>query len=199
VVGLGTGTLACWRAPGQRWTFFEIDRAVLALSRSGTFTYLRDCTPDAAVRLGDARVELANLPPASFDLLAVDAFSSDAIPLHLVTAEALAGYGRALAPRGVLMLHISNRYFELEPQLSAALGRAGWHARVLTDRPKRDSVFTASVWVAASREPAQLTALTAGQPKWQPLLSDPAAEPWTDQHASILTAVRWRNLIGKVL
>jgi SAM-dependent methyltransferase len=199
VIGLGTGTLACWRSPGQRWTFFEIDRAVLALSRAGRFTYLSGCTPDATVRIGDARVELAKLPPASFDLLAIDAFSSDAIPLHLLTAEALGVYGRALAPEGVLMIHISNRYFELEPQLSAALGRAGWQSRVLTDKPKRDSVFSASVWVAAARDPAQLARLTAGRKDWQPLLARPGTRAWTDEHASILPAVRWRNLIGKVL
>ena len=199
VIGLGTGTLACWRAPGQRWTFFEIDRAVLDLSRRGRFTYLPDCTPDATVRIGDARLEMARLPAQSFDVIAVDAFSSDAIPLHLLTAEALRVYQRALTPNGLLMIHISNRYFELEPQLSAALGEQGWSARVLTDEPKRDGVFTASVWVAVTRDPAQLARITAGRAEWKPLLDIPGTQPWTDEHASILDAVRWRNLVGKVL
>ena len=199
VIGLGTGTLACWRAPGQRWTFFEIDRAVLDLSRRGRFTYLPDCTPDATVRIGDARLEMARLPAQSFDVIAVDAFSSDAIPLHLLTAEALRVYQRALTPNGLLMIHISNRYFELEPQLSAALGEQGWSARVLTDEPKRDGVFTASVWVAVTRDPAQLARITAGRAEWKPLLDIPGTQPWTDEHASILGAVRWRNLVGKVL
>ena len=199
VIGLGTGTLACWRAPGQLWTFFEIDRAVLDLSRRGRFTYLPDCTPDATVRIGDARLEMARLPAQSFDVIAVDAFSSDAIPLHLLTAEALRVYQRALTPNGLLMIHISNRYFELEPQLSAALGEQGWSARVLTDEPKRDGVFTASVWVAVTRDPAQLARITAGRAEWKPLLDIPGTQPWTDEHASILGAVRWRNLVGKVL
>ena len=199
VIGLGTGTLACWRAPGQRWTFFEIDRAVLDLSRRRRFTYLADCAPDAAVRIGDARLEVARLPANSFDAIAVDAFSSDAIPLHLLTAEALAVYKRALADNGLLMIHISNRYFELEPQLTAALGEQGWSARVLTDEPRRDSVFTASVWVAITRDPAQLAKVTAGRKEWKPLLEVPGTQPWTDEHASILGAVRWRNLVGKVL
>ena len=199
VIGLGTGTLACWRAPGQRWTFFEIDDAVLDLSRRGRFTYLRDCAPDAVVRIGDARLEMARLRSNSFDMIAVDAFSSDAIPLHLLTAEALQVYQRALSPGGSLMIHISNRYFELEPQLSAALGETGWSARVLTDEPKRDSVVTGSVWVAATRDPAQLARITAGRSGWKPLLEVPGTQPWTDEHASILGAVRWRNLIGKVL
>ena len=199
VIGLGTGTLACWRAPGQRWTFFEIDRAVLDLSLRRRFTYLPDCAPDATVRIGDARLELARLPAQSFEVIAVDAFSSDAIPLHLLTAEALQVYQRALAPNGLLMIHISNRYFELEPQLSAALGERGWHARVLTDQPKRDSVLTASVWVAVARDPAQLARITAGRKEWKPLLEVPGTHPWTDEHASILAAVRWRNLVGKFL
>ena len=199
VIGLGTGTLACWRAPGQRWTFFEIDQAVLDLSRRGRFTYLRDCAPDATVRIGDARLEMAKLPAQSFDVIAVDAFSSDAIPLHLLTAEALQVYQRALTPDGLLMIHISNRYFELEPQLSAALGEQGWSARVLTDEPKRSGVFTGSVWVAVTRDPAQLAKVTAGRKDWKRLLEVRGTRPWTDEHASILSAVRWRNLVGKVL
>ena len=199
VIGLGTGTLACWRAPGQRWTFFEIDQAVLDLSRRGLFTYLRDCAPDAAVRIGDARLEMAKLPAQSFDVIGVDAFSSDAIPLHLLTAEALQVYQRTLSPDGLLMIHISNRYFELEPQLFAALGEQGWTARVLSDKPKRGGVSTASVWVAATRDPAKLAKVTAGRKDWKPLLEAPGTRPWTDEHASILSAVRWRNLVGKVL
>jgi SAM-dependent methyltransferase len=199
VIGLGTGTLACWRVPGQRWTFFEIDRAVLDLSRQRRFTYLADCAPDAIVRIGDARLEVARLPAHSFDVIAVDAFSSDAIPLHLLTAEALQVYQRALGENGLLMIHISNRYFELEPQLSAALGEQGWSASVLSDDPKLASVFTASVWVAVTRDPAQLARITAGRKEWKPLLEVPGTSPWTDEHASILGAVRWRNLVGKVL
>ena len=199
VVGLGTGTLACWKEPGQRWTFFEIDRAVLKLSRARRFTYLEDCAPDARVRLGDARLELAKLPRASFDVLAIDAFSSDAIPLHLLTEEALHVYGRALADDGILLLHISNRYFELEPQLSASLARAGWAGRVITDNPDRNLGLSPSVWVAVARDEARLARLTRGEAKWKPLLRDARTRPWSDDHASILPAVRWRNLIGKVL
>ena len=199
VVGLGTGTLACWLRPGERWTFFEIDAAVLELSRKRRFTFLPDCAPDAAVRLGDARLELAKDPPGSYDVLAIDAFSSDAIPLHLLTAEALAVYKRALAADGYLLIHISNRYFELEPQLSASIAKAGWKARVLSDNADRSAGLSPSVWVAVARDEARLAQLTAGRKDWKPLLSDPATRPWTDDHASILPAVRWENLIGKVL
>ena len=200
VVGLGTGTLACWKQPGQRWTFFEIDPAVVALSRRRVFSFVADCAPDAQVRLGDARLELAETPPASFDLLAVDAFSSDAIPLHLLTAEALGVYQRALTPEGVLLLHISNRYFELEPQLDAALRRSGWHARVLTDNPPaRNDALTGSVWIAASRDPKQLARVVAGREAWNLLKREPGVAPWTDEHASILPALRWANVFGRPL
>ncbi|MET0250567.1 MAG: fused MFS/spermidine synthase [Novosphingobium sp.] len=199
VVGLGTGTLACWARPGQRWTIFEIDPAVVALSRRRVFTFLPDCAPQARIRLGDARLELARTPSASFDVLAIDAFSSDAIPLHLLTVEALDVYMRALSTRGVLMLHISNRYFELEPQLAQAIRARGWAARELTDHPPPDRGLSASVWVAVARDEATLAPLTAGRDDWVRLPDPHGTRAWTDDHASILPAVRWENLLGKVL
>jgi hypothetical protein len=199
VVGLGTGTLACWSRPGQQWTIFEIDPAVVDLSQRRVFTFLPDCTPKARIRLGDARLELARTPPASFDILAVDAFSSDAIPLHLLTAEALDVYMRALSERGLLMLHISNRYFELEPQLSAALRARGWASRVLTDEPPKGQGLSPSVWVAIARNEGALAPVLKGRNDWSPLLAKPGTRPWTDDHASILPALRWENLIGKLL
>jgi SAM-dependent methyltransferase len=198
VVGLGTGTLACWHRPGQRWTFFEIDPAVVSLSRRRVFTFLPDCAPDARLRLGDARIELSRTPAGSFDLLAVDAFSSDAIPLHLLTAEALDVYMRALSPNGLLLLHISNRYFELEPQLSAAIRARGWAARVLTDFPPANEGLSASVWIGIARDEARLAPLTAGRKDWKLLLRKPGTRAWTDEHASILPAVRWGNLLGRL-
>lgn len=200
VVGLGTGSLACYRRPGQVYTFFEIDPVVLDLSRDGTFTYMRDCAPTERVILGDARIELAALPKASFDVLAVDAFSSDAIPLHLMTDEAFGVYLDSLSPKGVLLVHISNRYIDLEPVLAAAVKRRGLHAALRDDRPgeKVASLFTPSSWVAITRDPAQLAALGTAAPAfaWRPLVP-PAKRAWTDDHASILPQVRWDNILGK--
>ncbi|HVR90028.1 MAG TPA: hypothetical protein VHG29_02895 [Novosphingobium sp.] len=197
VVGLGTATLACYHRPGERWSFYEIDREVLRLSRNRTFTFLDDCAPDARVILGDARLELAKAVPASLDVLAVDAFSSDAIPLHLLTEEAFAVYLRALSPRGFLIVHISNRYIELEPVLAAAAKRHGLAVAVRNDYPA-DPLLTASSWVVLARDPAQLAALRAGAKDYpfDPLMA-PAPEPWSDDHASILPYVRWANLLGK--
>ena len=136
IVGLGTGTLACFHRPGEDWRFFEIDPAVLAYSRNGTFTFVSRCAPDAKVVLGDARLDLAAMPAGSLDLLAVDAFSSDAIPLHLLTDEAFGVYLDKLGPRGLLLVHISNRFIELEPVLAAVARKRG-HCRAQARRQSR--------------------------------------------------------------
>ena len=198
VVGLGTGTLACYSRPGEVWRFYEIDPAVLHYSQDGTFTYLSQCTPKARVEIGDARIELAKAAPGSFDVLAVDAFSSDAIPLHLMTDEAMGVYLRALSPRGLLMVHISNRFIELEPVLAAAARRRGLAAAVRDDNPPDRAYLTASSWVVLSRDKAGLDVLAKARPDapWRPLLA-PAERVWTDDHASILPYVRWRHLLRK--
>jgi len=199
VVGLGTGTLACYRKPGQHWTFFEIDPTMVDYSRDGTFTYVADCAPDARMVLGDARLELAVMPKASFDLLAVDAFSSDAIPLHLMTDEAFGVYLDALGPKGVLLVHISNRFIELEPVLAAVAKKRGLAVAVREDNPADRTVITPSSWVALSRDPAQITTLREVSPRerWKPL-KKPAPRVWTDDHASILPYIRWDNIFGKL-
>lgn len=200
VVGLGTGTLACYRRPGQTLQFFEIDPTVLELSRNGTFTYIRDCAPDAGVVLGDARLELARMPKGGLDLLAVDAFSSDAIPLHLMTDEAMGVYLDALSPQGVLLVHISNRYIDLEPVLAAIARKRGLSALIRDDDigGELGSYFTGSTWVAIARSPDRMVALRQVDPSrpWRPL-GPPARRAWTDDHASILTQVRWGNLLGQ--
>ena len=200
VVGLGTGTLACFHQPGMHFTFYEIDPAVLELSRNGTFTYLSDCTPGAPVVIGDARIELQRAARGSVDLMAIDAFSSDSIPLHLLTDEAFGVYLDALAPRGVLLVHISNRFIDLEPALGAEVRHRGLHAAVREDNPIPDETlgYTASTWVAISRDAGQIKALEAGAPAmaWRPL-SEHAARVWTDDHASVLPYLQWRNFLGR--
>ena len=199
VVGLGTGTLACYHRPGEKWRFFEIDPAVLEYSRNGTFTYVQDCAPDAQVVLGDARLELANMPKGSIDLLAVDAFSSDAIPLHLLTDEAFGVYLDALSERGIMLVHISNRFIELEPVLAAVAKKRGLAVALRDDNPSDRTTFTPSSWVAMSRDPAQLKAMEAKAPAfpWKPL-QKAAPRARTDDHASILPYIRWGNLFGKL-
>ncbi len=201
VVGLGTGTLACYRLPGQDWRFYEIEAAVLRLSRNGTFTYIQDCAPDAKIVLGDARLKLAEAPRGSLDILAVDAFSSDSIPLHLLTDEAFGIYLDALSPSGILLVHISNRFIELEPVLAAEARQRGLTVALRDDNPqsKDTNLFTPSSWVLVTRDPAKLAQLRQLQPDlpWTPL-KPPAPHAWTDDHASILPYVRWRNILGKL-
>jgi SAM-dependent methyltransferase len=198
VVGLGTGTLACHARPGEQWRFYEIDPAVLAFSQKRDFTYLADCAPQARVLIGDARLELAKAAPASLDILAIDAFSSDAIPLHLLTDEAFAVYLRALQPGGLLVVHISNRFIELEPVLAAAAKRHGLFAAVRNDNPADRVLYTPSSWIVLARSSSRLAEVRALAPEYPfERLMPPAQSPWTDDHASILPYVRWNNLMGK--
>jgi hypothetical protein len=205
IVGLGAGTLACRHKPGQAWTFFEIDPAIVRFSRQGIFTFLQSCAPDARIVLGDARLRLEAAPPHSFDVLAIDAFSSDAIPLHLLTDEAVGVYERALSPQGLLMIHVSNNYIELEPVLWAIAAKRGLHAMERLDAPVGGltggvpgGLTVASSWVALARDPARLAQLRKSSRgrEWKPL--QPAqGEAWTDDHASVLPYIRWRNIVGK--
>ncbi len=192
IVGLGVGTTACYRQPDQHWTFFEIDPVVLDLSRRGEFSFLAQCAPDDPVVIGDARLELAAMPDASFDMLVIDAFSSDAIPLHLLTLEAFDTYWRVLSEDGVLAMHISNRYIDLEPMIARLAKERGIPVQLLRDDGAADGLM-ASNWALFARRPARLQELT-GQGEWD----DPAPaakEAWTDEYASILPYVMWRNFL----
>ncbi len=198
VVGLGTGTLACYKQPGQSWTFFEIDPAMVRIARNDrAFSFLSRCAPDARIVLGDARLMLTRVPAASFDLIALDAFSSDAVPMHLLTAEAMAVYARALKPGGLLMVHISNRYLDLEPLIEAVARTQGWTARVrdhVPDAEERIARSTRSIWIAMARDPAVVTKL--GQPgDWHALRGRSGFAPWTDDYATILPLIDLPDLI----
>ena len=193
VVGLGTGTLACYAKSGQRWRFYEIDPAILRIARdSARFTYLSRCLAHPLVRLGDARLRLAQEPAGALDLLALDAFSSDAVPMHLMTREAFASYARVLAPDGLLLVHISNRFLDLEPVVDGAARAGDWHARRLSYRPAPDVEGrpAASLWIALSRNPATMAALVKGDPDWQPLHPRPGFAGWTDDYATILPLMK---------
>ncbi|MFS2110961.1 fused MFS/spermidine synthase [Sphingomonas sp. Sphisp140] len=209
VVGLGTGTLACYARPGQSWRFFEIDPAIVHLARdSGKFTFLSQCAPQVRISLGDARVRLTESQTAGFDLLALDAFSSDTVPMHLLTREAFATYSRVLAPNGLLLVHISNRFMALAPVVSAAARDGGWKAVRLSYEPEPHFVATprlgggtkvdqvepeaesASEWIALSHDPKVLERLVARGGGWRRLGSWPAFQPWTDDYASVVPVLR---------
>ncbi len=195
VVGLGTGTLACYAQPGQQWRFYEIDPAVIRIARdTGQFTYLKNCLPDPVIRVGDARISLEHDASTSLNLLALDAFSSDAIPMHLMTSEAFATYARVLQPKGLLLVHISNRFLDLEPVVAAAARAGGWHAaKLYYQPPKYTAVASASQWIALSRDPAALRALESGTGDWQPLKPRPGFLAWTDDYSTILPLLKWKR------
>jgi hypothetical protein len=192
-VGLGVGTVACYRRPGQHWTFFEIDPLVEQIARDRRyFHYLADCAPAAEVVLGDARRSLQTVP-GRYDLLILDAFSSDAIPVHLLTREAFALYRARLAPGGVIALHISNRNLDLAPVVAALLADAGLVGRIQTQAPALEAqraYRNAATWVAIARREDDLGAL-ADDRRWQPLPAGPA-EPWSDDFSNLIGALRWR-------
>jgi spermidine synthase len=204
VVGLGTGTLSCYAMPGQSWTFFEIDPEMVRIAREGgQFSFLRRCAPQARIVLGDARISLAREKPGSLDLLAVDAFSSDAVPMHLMTREALQVYRRALSPDGLLLIHISNRYLDLEPVLAAAAEQDNWHGAVFDYVPSLGEQalnMSMSVWVALAPEADSLMALRISSAEdahiWRPLIARAGFPGWTDDYSSIIPLLEdWRNWV----
>lgn len=193
VVGLGSGTLACYARAGEDWRFYEIDPAIVRIARdTGQFTFLRDCLPNARIEIGDARLSLAADRTARLDLLALDAFSSDAVPMHLMTREAFASYARILSPSGVLLVHISNRFLDLQPVVSAAAIAGGWQAAELTYRPPGGTSDreTVSMWIALSRDRRTIAALRARDADWQGLARYPRFTPWSDDYSTILPLVR---------
>jgi len=195
IVGLGTGTVACYALPGQRWTFYEIDPAVVEIARDpARFTFLSRCQPDAPVLVGDARLTIERAAPESTDFLVVDAFSSDSIPMHLLTREAFETYRRKLSREGLLLVHISNRHLDLKPVVGAA-AQAGWTARLRHYVPTTDdrdgNQHTSSMWVAMSPSAATIARLEAASPGiWQPFEGRPGFRPWTDDYASVLPILR---------
>ncbi|HEY2982423.1 MAG TPA: fused MFS/spermidine synthase [Anaerolineales bacterium] len=193
VIGLGTGSTAGYARLGQRWTFYEIDPAIERIARDPRyFTFLRDCAPQARVVIGDGRISLTRQPDGVHDLIIFDAFSSDAIPVHLLTREALDLYLRKLAPRGVLAFHISNSYFDLRRVLS----RLARDAHLVAYLRLGDTVTPAeqhegkeaSIWVVMARTPGDLGTLTR-DPKWIPSLPDVTGRAWTDDYSDVLSTL----------
>lgn len=201
VIGLGSGTLSCYHQPGQTWTFFEIDPAMVDVARN-RFSFLSRCAPDARIVLGDARLSLARQPANSLDVLAVDAFSSDAVPMHLLTREALRVYGQAVQRDGIVLFHISNRYLDLKPVVADLARREGWTAWLMQYVPEEDEQaanITISVWIALSRNPDTLNRLyrLSGTDSvyWEVLEPTPGFSGWSDDHASILPIINYPNLL----
>jgi hypothetical protein len=195
VVGLGAGSLACYAKPGETWRFFEIDPVVVGIaSNPSYFTYLSKCQPVPDIVLGDARLTLAKEAAGSFDLLIVDAFTSEAVPVHLMTAEALKLYLDKVKPDGIVLLHISHNYLDLEAVFSATLkllpGVHGFTATAADDEDDDDDtggngngadVSTVAVFARTSAALEPLRALEGISE-----LEDAGLRGWSDDFSDIL-------------
>lgn len=191
VVGLGVGGLAAWGKAGDQLRFYEINPLIEKIARE-QFTYLKSTPATVTVVLGDARLSLAAEEPNRFDVLAIDAFSSDAIPLHLVTREAFALYFRHLAPDGILAVHVSNRYLDLAPVVAAGAAAFGRTAEqvVSFDAIQLGVYCFKSRWVLIGAPPSLFT-----WPEVEshvPQLPRPDVPPWTDDYSNVLSIFRKR-------
>ena len=171
-------------------TFFEIDPVVVEVASDPRFfTYLSDAPERPSVVLGDARLSLVDEPADRFDLLILDAFSSDSPPVHLLTVEAIADELRTVKPNGIIAFHVSNRYYDLTPPIAAGLDRLGlsvlerWHEVGVIQEPGENP----SHWLAASRDPAVVAALRAAG--WTDVV--PADRPFTDDYADLIRYLRF--------
>ncbi len=192
VVGLGSGSLACYYREGDRFTFYEIDPSIVDLATDpARFTFYSSCSPDAEIVLGDARLTLADAKAGAYDLIIVDAFSSDAIPIHLITREAMATYLSKLAPGGVVLLHISNRHMELETVAAGIAKANGLVTRVNPNDGDDDDgryIFTSTV-TASARSTEDFGSLATGENAWSDLQPDPTQWVWTDDYSNIVGAM----------
>lgn len=194
VFGLGVGTVATYVRPQDTMIFYEIDGNVQQVAQeTDWFTYLHDCPGTVRVILGDARISVANAPDQSYDLIIQDAFSSDAIPVHLLTREAFRLYAEKLNDSGLLALNITNRYLHLEPVLAALIEDAGLVGLIRQDtdisQEARQSKKFPSTWVVATRQKQDLFGLWEDS-RWRPLQKQAGIRVWTDDYSNILTVLK---------
>jgi spermidine synthase len=194
VVGLGVGTLATYARPPQRWTFFEIDPAIERIARTREwFSFMEACGDRCRVVIGDARVSLNRVPVHAYDLLVLDAFSSDSIPMHLMTREALSLYLSRLAPDGALVMHVSNRHLRLAPvvaRLAESQGLVGLQ-QVESNGPGWPAGKSGSHWIVMARNRADLGGLDSDR-RWSTLVASRATALWTDDFSNILSVLSVR-------
>ena len=198
VIGVGAGTLTCAAEPGENWKFFDIDQTMVDTAKDPKFfTYFQNCAPEAKPVIGDARLTFAKEPDEIYDLIIVDAYSSDAIPIHLATREAMKIYKDKLAPQGAVVMHVSNRHLELESVVVGIADANGLKSWVYDEDSGRDDeyIFATDVVVSA-REEADVGAL-ARSDKWTETDPTQSQRVWTDDYSNILGAVFRRLRFGE--
>jgi SAM-dependent methyltransferase len=195
-IGLGAGTLAVYARPGDLFRVYELNPAVVDIAQN-QFTYLKDSKARIELVLGDARLSLEreiaqgafNRPEQRFDILSVDAFSGDAIPVHLLTREAFASYARLITPDGVIAFHLSNRYLDLAPVVGQIARDAGFQAVLVADRPSAIGLLSPSDWALVTRsttflQQPEITAYST------PIVPRSGLPVWTDQFSNLFQILK---------
>ncbi|MDQ3999544.1 MAG: fused MFS/spermidine synthase [Actinomycetota bacterium] len=193
VMGLGAGVMSCYAEPGQQWTYYEIDPLVEQVARNeNLFTYLRDCPGEYEVVQGDARLRIAEAEDGEYGMIVGEAFSSDAIPVHLMTREAVDLYLQKLREDGVLVMHISNRHLELEPVVGDLARDRGLVCYAQYDDAQITNLFKlTSHFTVLARDEADLGSLPSDG-RWQPCVSNPETDRvWTDDYSNLLSTFNW--------
>jgi spermidine synthase len=186
IVGMGVGTLASYGRPGDQMRFYEIDGNVVELAQT-RFSFLKDSSAHIEIVLGDGRLSLQREAPQHFDVLVLDAFSSDAVPVHLLTQEAFQTYRSHLADDGILLVNVSNRHLAVDRVVRASAQTLGWDC-VLAETPTNTATHvTHVVWAVIAANGDQLASTTAGLPQLVPT-STPVS--WTDSRTSVLSILR---------
>jgi SAM-dependent methyltransferase/MFS family permease len=189
VIGLGTGTLAAYGRKGDTYRFYDINPRVMEVA-AREFSYLADSEAAIELELGDARLSLEREPPQQFDVLAIDAFSSDAIPVHLITREALALYLRHVKPDGIVAFHVSNRFLELVPVVARLARENGVHAVAVFEGSDDDESRTQSDWVLVSRDPAALAGKEIEAAGAEPAEDREDLRTWTDDYSNLIQILK---------
>jgi hypothetical protein len=188
MIGLGAGTVAAYGKPGDYFRFYEINPQIVTIAKN-SFSYLRDTQARTEIAMGDARLSLESEPPQQFDVLAVDAFSGDAIPVHLLTKEAFALYLQHLKPEGILAVHTSNTYLDLAPVVQLLADDSSYPARLITTDDNLRKLIDTSDWVLISRNKHFLDDLETS------VFSEPIAVPprlrlWTDDFNNLFQILK---------
>ena len=187
VIGLGTGTLAVWGKPGDSYRFYDINPQVISVAQT-EFTFLKDSQAAIETSLGDARLSLEREAPQNFDVLVVDAFSSDAIPVHLITREAVATYLKHLKPQGALVFHVTNRFLKLAPVVREIAASHGLHAALIVDEAE-DASFSKTDWVIVTRDKSLLES-TQIAAKSTAIDDVAGLRPWTDDFNNLFEILK---------
>jgi hypothetical protein len=187
VIGLGAGTLAVWGKPGDTYHFYDINPQVIEIAQS-EFTYLKDSKAGIEISLGDARLSLEREAPHNFDVLAVDAFSSDSIPVHLITREAMAVYLKHVKPGGAVVFHVTNRFLKLAPVVKQIADSLGLYSALIVDEAEETN-FSKTDWIIVTRDKALIES-DAIVKKASEIDKIPGLRLWTDDFNNLFQILK---------